>query len=308
MRWRWVVVAVAATALGAGCSNPSSVSPETLEQLDALNEQNAQTGALDAFADASPEQLACVEDRIEEFDLLSIATEATAQNDEQRRQLLDVVLTCIPDIERLDSYVSTVNGSIELGSGRDLDLSLDEGRCLVRHVLDESDDPARTIALGTGPGDLALFQEGADNCFDEISLAAFFGIDGSGPQRYGDDERLDLLYDDCGSGDPEACDVLYYASSIGSDYERQANECGGQAPTASGYCTAGVQIDPDTGYSVESSAVLDDLAADCEAGELTHCDLLFSLTEPGTDLNRIGSTCAGRLPGGAFPDCRTRFG
>lgn len=36
---------------------------------------------------------------------------------------------------------------------------------------------------------------------------------------YGSDQRFDKLYDQCGSGDREACETLYWESPVGSEYE-----------------------------------------------------------------------------------------
>ncbi|WP_061960742.1 DUF4190 domain-containing protein [Demequina flava] len=56
-------------------------------------------------------------------------------------------------------------------------------------------------------------------------------------QNYGDDPELDVLYDQCGAGDGQACDDLYWASAIGSEYEEYAETCGGRGvPTITGYC------------------------------------------------------------------------
>ncbi len=56
------------------------------------------------------------------------------------------------------------------------------------------------------------------------------GVTGPGrePQRYGDDARLDLLYTACQKGSGPACDQLFDASPLGSDYEEFASTCGGR--------------------------------------------------------------------------------
>jgi len=53
---------------------------------------------------------------------------------------------------------------------------------------------------------------------------------------YGDDPALDVLYDDCGWGDPFACDELYQASGAGTAYELFARTCGTRRPDGRGYC------------------------------------------------------------------------
>lgn len=43
---------------------------------------------------------------------------------------------------------------------------------------------------------------------------------------YGDDDRLDDLWDDCDTGDMEACDGLFEDSPAGSEYEEFSDSCG----------------------------------------------------------------------------------
>ncbi len=46
------------------------------------------------------------------------------------------------------------------------------------------------------------------------------------PARYGDDPELDALWDACAAGDGAACDALFDAAPLGSDYERFGSTCG----------------------------------------------------------------------------------
>jgi len=50
------------------------------------------------------------------------------------------------------------------------------------------------------------------------------------PMQYGDSAALDLLYDECDSGSNAACDNLFEASAIGSEYEDFGATCGGRLP------------------------------------------------------------------------------
>ncbi|QAY64902.1 DUF4190 domain-containing protein [Xylanimonas allomyrinae] len=45
---------------------------------------------------------------------------------------------------------------------------------------------------------------------------------------YGDNPRLDTLWDQCQAGDMGACDDLYFSSTWHSDYERFGDTCGGR--------------------------------------------------------------------------------
>lgn len=59
---------------------------------------------------------------------------------------------------------------------------------------------------------------------DEAETEATF-VD-RGPQSFGDDPELDALYTACAEGWGKACDELYDAASVDSDYERFASACG----------------------------------------------------------------------------------
>ena len=48
----------------------------------------------------------------------------------------------------------------------------------------------------------------------------------AGPVSYGDDPELDRLWDRCAAGDVSACDELWEAAPIGSEYERFGVTCG----------------------------------------------------------------------------------
>lgn len=49
-------------------------------------------------------------------------------------------------------------------------------------------------------------------------------------ETYGSDPELDVLWDGCANGDAIACDDLYWASPLDSDYERFALTCGDRRP------------------------------------------------------------------------------
>ncbi len=48
----------------------------------------------------------------------------------------------------------------------------------------------------------------------------------TGPNTYGDDRELDLLWDRCEDGDGAACDELFERSPVGSGYEAFGVSCG----------------------------------------------------------------------------------
>jgi hypothetical protein len=49
-----------------------------------------------------------------------------------------------------------------------------------------------------------------------------------GPQTYGDDPRLDALWDSCERGAMRACDRLFEESPLFSEYEEFGLSCGGR--------------------------------------------------------------------------------
>ena len=57
----------------------------------------------------------------------------------------------------------------------------------------------------------------------------FLGVGGA--DQYGDDPELDALYDACASGSGAACDQLFFASPIASEYERFGATCGDRFPS-----------------------------------------------------------------------------
>jgi hypothetical protein len=69
-----------------------------------------------------------------------------------------------------------------------------------------------------------------------LSLVAAVGLGvllmTGGPQTYGDDPRLDALYDACERGSMRACDRLFEESPLFSDYEEFGLSCGGRSGLA----------------------------------------------------------------------------
>lgn len=56
-------------------------------------------------------------------------------------------------------------------------------------------------------------------------------------EAYGDDSRLDRLWDRCEDGDLEACDDLWWLSPIGSEYEAFGDTCGERRRPGGGWCS-----------------------------------------------------------------------
>lgn len=76
--------------------------------------------------------------------------------------------------------------------------------------------------------------ESGGTCVERTEgVAASTTVPGEAPAAggtYGSDPELDVLWDACANGDGAACDDLYWASPIDSDYERFALTCGDRKP------------------------------------------------------------------------------
>ena len=157
------------------------------------------------------------------------------------------------------------------------------------------------VALGLVFGVTACMQEADPNEVADLSRVA------EGPQRYGDDERLDAMQDDCESGELLACDLLWLSSPEGSEYDRVAVTCGGTTEDTGEFCTPYPELDDD-GYAPDDSEGLRQLAEQCKDGDMTACDVLFLIAPEGHELEELGYTCGGRADGDVEVDCRSELG
>jgi hypothetical protein len=117
--------------------------------------------------------------------------------------------------------------SIELGIGVDQE----DGVCMAEALLESGgmevvglllDLSASTLDNGTADAaalDLA-FLRAQDECGVSLARAPGFG--------YGDNPVLDAMQDRCEAGDGAGCDELYFASTVGTDYEAFGATCGGR--------------------------------------------------------------------------------
>jgi hypothetical protein len=96
---------------------------------------------------------------------------------------------------------------------------------------------------------------------------------------YGSDPTLDALWDSCEGGDWQACDDLYWNSSIDSEYETFADTCGNRAAEGSGGTCVDTEGAGGTTPSGDANAYGDDPTLDalwdaCEGGDWQACDHL----------------------------------
>lgn len=143
-------------------------------------------------------------------------------------------------------------------------------------------------ALGSVFGDLGrdLFPEDPVTEVDDTALV------------YGDDPRLDGLYDRCGTADGQACRDLY-VSAYG-EYELWGQTCGASIPLREAFvvdCESKFAAEP-TEYG--SDFVLDSLWDDCEASNASACDGLFAAAPFDSVYEDFGATCGGTREGGDF--------
>lgn len=61
-----------------------------------------------------------------------------------------------------------------------------------------------------------------------------------GGRSYGEDQRLDRLWDRCAGGDGLACDDLYRESPLGSEYEEFGDTCGNRFPPQAVWCEGNI--------------------------------------------------------------------
>ena len=83
----------------------------------------------------------------------------------------------------------------------------------------------------------------------------------SSPSNYGDDDDLDVLWDDCADGDYGSCEDLYYESDVGTQYEDFGWTCGDR--TTGGMC-ADADADADADTDTSTTVVFNDVRpGDC---------------------------------------------
>jgi len=158
---------------------------------------------------------------------------------------------------------------------------------------------ADSAAAADLPEELQTFMEGLSlsmtECLsvEEMQLAA-----SDGPQSYGDDPGgLDLLWSRCQAADMAACDMLFWNSSFGSEYEEYGATCGGLDPTASEYCI----------YLNGGQPNLSALRSECATGGFAACDLLYSVSAVGSEYEDFALTCGGRNEAD-YMGCVFRYG
>ena len=281
---------------------------DTISRLDALQGQVDDVGVENPFADLTADQEECVETRGESgFSELALgaASDPSAAGDAQRVEMFSLLIECVPNLDELDAFVEIVTHNLDSALGAGARVDTVEGRCVLSYVLDNAVDPADALSTASTLDSVTTFQDAFGECLDPESLAFVLRTAGSGPQSYGDDPDLDALYEGCDQGDEQACDLLFYLTTDGSEYRNLAVDCAGRGDGLS-YCVPGMEVDDEGRITVDSIG-LTTLESACLDGVMIACDLLFLSAPLGSDFERVGFTCGDRIAVGAVPDCRSRF-
>ena len=118
--------------------------------------------------------------------------------------MLAAAAECVDDLASLEPFVqSFIDGAAESGTV----LSVEEAQCSIRALESNDQEAAILDCLG-------------DRVSDD--------------EDYVDDLVLDLLWDQCSGGNPQACDELYRDAPIGSRYETYGRTCGDRLPDSAG--------------------------------------------------------------------------
>jgi len=95
---------------------------------------------------------------------------------------------------------------------------------------------------------------------------------------------LEELGERCGDGDYYACDVLFHASELGSEFESFGDSCGGRGVPDEALCAVAY------GLTIDRAGMQDD----CAEGDMFACDMLYIYSEFGSIEEAFGDNCAGR--------------
>jgi hypothetical protein len=111
------------------------------------------------------------------------------------------------------------------------------------------------------------------------------------------DEAIDAMLQECADGNGVACDQAYALTEVGSDAEAFADTCGGTEDAGS-ICASilgGTKVEPEVtdGVAYGDDPAFDEYYDNCEAGEMSQCDLLYLTSPIGSAYEEFGGTCGG---------------
>lgn len=153
----------------------------------------------------------------------------------------------------------------------------------------------QTAGGGSGaPALQGLLSEVGDEPVDEPEEQGFEHSTGA-LRVLGDDPHLDDLAVDCHQGDLSSCDDLYVESPDGSLYEAYGATCGARIDEPTDLLCADVLVGVPDDPPSTGDDFLDELANQCNAGDLVDCDLLYAEADTNSEAEHYGATCGGRL-------------
>jgi len=262
--------------------------PELTAQV--LADDVSDDGAMFSIvANCSPESIAS---------MLTDDPEFAAMTDDEALCLVEAMVDTPELMTALDSDVETIMEELfacapsmmATALAAETGLEQADAEC----ILSEMDGGGALAAIGIEDVDMSdeelmaamsdLFDAFATCDISMETLAELGGMDDSAvdePADGGDD--LDAYRTDCGAGDMEACDLLYYMSDLGSEDEAFGSTCGGTVPNGALAGACAVDIDA--------------LAAGCADADMVACDLLYAWSPDDEDLMELATTCGGTADG-----------
>ena len=142
----------------------------------------------------------------------------------------------------------------------------------------------------------ALDEAGEDGGAPDAATGEGFDHSTAALRVLGDDPELDELAVDCHQDDLASCDDLFVQSPDGSLYEAYGATCGARLDEPTNrICVdvlVGVGDDP---AGLGNDAFLNELANQCAQGDMLDCDILYAEAEIGSEYERFGGSCGGRV-------------
>jgi hypothetical protein len=111
---------------------------------------------------------------------------------------------------------------------------------------------------------------------------------------FGSDPVLDALWVECGQGNLESCDGLYYDSPLDSEYQQYAATCGNREDAIAGWCKTLAAAPNPSSQAPGGNPVLDFLWEACAEADFQACDDLYFEAPGGSIYEEFGATCGDR--------------
>ncbi|MDG2026172.1 MAG: hypothetical protein P8J50_03625 [Acidimicrobiales bacterium] len=285
---RAVVMAVLATGLLASSCGEAELPAGIEAQVEITADNRSANAGVDFNEGLTPAEEDCLTESVGVQVLGGNVFEGSDTGDDARTAVAQSILDCVEDPSEWTGFVEGVAVGMEAAFADGVDLSTDESACFVREVVANADDPARVFAVGDSEDALTVLAAALYDCLTAENFSLATGAE-SDLRAYGDDPDLDDLHDRCSAGSMTSCDLLWWQSAVGTEYEEHARACGGLTQVDD-WCS-GVVTGLDRLVDDAADPGLAVLVADCQDGDLFACDLVFQFSIPGTDAEEIGRRC-----------------